>query len=518
MRPPEPGGAISGLVSVSPDTETEFLTISATSPDPRRAADVANAYAQAISANRTATRVGQLARSIKGFKRQLDALPPEPKGAAPDPRRAQLNEQIANLRSARNALRPDQGIIETAIPSSVPVGRSTRRAIELGIVIALLLSAGAIALAESSDRRIRDPEDLERLTGLPLLAAIPGSAFGSDVDEERDEEAFQMLRAALTYFNLDQSLTSVVIASAGQEDGKTTVAIRLAYAMARSGSDVILVDADMRHPRIATRLDLPLTEGLGSVLVGVRDLGEVLIGMPIRLPDGPDMGAHGTLKLLPAGAAAPNAAELLSSPTLKAVVLSLEQRADMVIVDSAAALAVSDTLPLLQLASGVVLVARMNRSTRAEVRRLQQVTTAARGTILGVVATGASDRGRSGYGYGYAPAPKHRGAWRRTWRGADREEAEWHSARSRPGSAPRGAPDAAKRAAEQMTAGPASPPNGSTRTAQTPPPDPPDRSAIDPDPRIGPWGPDARTDDRVPEPPTRSVPPRGDVLDDVSEP
>lgn len=514
MRPPEAGSAVSGLISVSPDTETEFLTISATSRDPQRSADVANAFAQAISANRTATRVSELARIIKGFKRQLDALPSPAGGAAtPDPQRAQLTEQIANLRSARNALRPNQGIVETAIPSSIPVGRSTRRAIELGIVIALLLSAGAIALAEGSDRRIRDPEDLERLTGLPLLAAIPGSAFTSDADEERDEEAFQMLRAALTYFNLDQSLSSVVIASAGQEDGKTTVAIRLAYAMARSGSDVILVDADMRHPRIATRLGLPRTEGLGSVLVGVRDLGQALIRMPIRLQEGPDMGVHGSLKLLPAGVAAPNAAELLSSPMLKSVVLSLEQQADLVIVDSAAALAVSDTLPLLQLASGVVLVARMNRSTRAEVQRLQQVTTAARGTVLGVVATGASNRGGSGYGYGYAPAPKPRGRWRPRRRNADGAAAKHPSAEARPPSSAPGEPSAAERG----TARPASSANGREPAEETAA-DGPRRTASDRGPESPSQETDTRTDDRQPESPTRSAAPRGAAFDDLFEP
>jgi Mrp family chromosome partitioning ATPase len=112
--------------------------------------------------------------------------------------------------------------------------------------------------------------------------------------------------------------------------------------------------------------------------------------------------AQGVLRVLPAGPAAPNPSELLSSERMEAILGELENQADLVIVDSAAALAVSDALPLLRWTSGVVLVARLNRSTRAGIRRLHKIITAANGTLLGVVATGAPARGGyDGYGYGY---------------------------------------------------------------------------------------------------------------------
>ncbi|HUR85614.1 MAG TPA: hypothetical protein VMY78_09730 [Solirubrobacteraceae bacterium] len=404
LRPQEPGGAISGLISVEPDTDTGFLTITARSPQPRRSADVANAFARAISANRTAQTVGQIDLAVAGLVRQRTNL------ARSDPQRRIVNEQIQKLRTLRSTQRPEQGIVETAVPSATAVGRNTRRAIELGIVIALLLAAGAVAVAESSDRRLRSADDLESWTGLPLLSAIPVSAFSSDEGEERDEEAFQMLRAALTYFNVDRRLASVVIASAGQEDGKTTVAVRLAYALARAGGEVILVDADLRQPRIGPRLGLRTTDGLGSVLAGNSTLTKTLIDLPVAMPGGAI--GQGSLRLLPAGPSAPNPAELLSSPSLRSVLSELEADADLVIIDSAAALAVSDTLPLLQVASGVVLIARLNRSTKAAIRRLQKVIEAASGTILGVVVTGASARSGYEYGYGYSLQPEPRPPWR----------------------------------------------------------------------------------------------------------
>src|SRR5205823_1967433 len=128
--------------------------------------------------------------------------------------RDELNGQLQRLRSLR-AAGTDSGaaIIEKAAVGA-PVGRNKRRALELGLVIGLLLGFGAVAIAENVDRRIRSPDDLEAMTGLPLLSAIPSSAFDPAEDDDlRDEEAFQMLRGALMYFNVDQRLKSVVITS-----------------------------------------------------------------------------------------------------------------------------------------------------------------------------------------------------------------------------------------------------------------------------------------------------------------
>jgi Mrp family chromosome partitioning ATPase len=87
---------------------------------------------------------------------------------------------------------------------------------------------------------------------------------------------------------------------------------------------------------------------------------------------------------------------------METLLAELEHQADLVVVDSAAALAVSDALPLLRWTSGVVMVARLNRTTRASIRRLQKIITSASGTLLGIVATGVQTRfGYDGYGYGY---------------------------------------------------------------------------------------------------------------------
>ena len=396
---PSSSGSLLGAIGVSADLDTGFVTITATDSSPQRAADIANAFGKAIAKNQADQATGQIVQAISRLQQQIAALPKSDSVG-----RAQLSSQLQRTRSLLAVgQNTNSAIIEKAAPSGTPIDRNTRRAIELGIVIALLLGFGAVALAENSDRRIRSAEDLEALTGLTLLSAIPETAFDPAEDEDlRDEEAFQMLRGALMYFNVDQKLRSVVITSPGQEDGKTTVAIRLAQSAARAGRNVILVDADLRRPQIGPRLHVDSVEGLGAILAGEADLWSCLVEIPVGAEGDNEITTQGNLRVLPAGIAAPNPSELLSSEAMERVLGELERGSDLVIVDSAAALAVSDALPLLRWTSGVVLVARLNRSTRAGIRRLQRIIEAARGTVLGVVATGAPKRGGyDGYSYGY---------------------------------------------------------------------------------------------------------------------
>ncbi len=112
-------------------------------------------------------------------------------------------------------------------------------------------------LLDSLDRRVRSPDDLEEFTKLPLLAAIAPSAFNGELETTPvDEEAFQTLRTSLTYFTVDRQIKSVLIASPGEQEGKSTVAVRLALASAHAGLDVVLVDADLRRAGATAKLGI----------------------------------------------------------------------------------------------------------------------------------------------------------------------------------------------------------------------------------------------------------------------
>jgi capsular exopolysaccharide synthesis family protein len=375
----EPPGTFAGEVEATADPNTGFLTITATDHDPARAAAVANAFAAALSRHQSEQANAVIDEQIAAATRQLANTPRSNPG-----QRITLSQQIAELRALKGSTGSGAVVVQAATPSATPIGPETRRAVELALVIAVLLGLGAVLLAENADRRLRTAEDVESLTGWPLLAAIPSSAFSPDhLEDPTDEEAFQMLRGALTYFNVEQQLGSVAVISPMVGDGKTTVAVGLATATARAGKRAILVDADLRRPQVCARLGLTAQAGLGAVLAGERALADVMLDYPLASP-----GA-GSLTVLPAGPPPPNPAALLASESMRRIIRELEGRADLVIVDSVAALAVSDALPLLQSVSGCVVIARMNRSSRAAVRRLQKMLGSAHGTVLGVVVTGS---------------------------------------------------------------------------------------------------------------------------------
>jgi capsular exopolysaccharide synthesis family protein len=389
LHPPANPSQIAGEVSASGDPATNFLTISAVDHNPARAAAIANAFAHAISQSLQSAAVSQIDETIKGVRAQLATIGHGAQNAAV---RQQLDQQLNQLRAARSTQGSEAAILQPATAPSSPSGPHLRRTVELALLIGLLLGLGAVVLAENADRKLRTPPDLEQLTDLPVVGAIAPSVFsGQLVTTPEDEEAFHMLRTSLAYFNANQRLRSIVITSAGEKEGKTTIALRLALNAAAAGQRIILVDADLRRAQVGARLDLHTEAGLAKVLLGEADLDSALVDYPVQ-----GVGS-GALKLLPAGPGAHNPSALISSDEMKHVLKELEQRADLVIIDTPAALAVSDALPLMGGVSGVVLVARMNRSARNTISRLQRMVTAAGGSLVGVVATGV----KSGPGYDY---------------------------------------------------------------------------------------------------------------------
>lgn len=386
MKPPANPGQIASEVSAQGDSTTNFLTITAQDPSATRAAEIANAFASAISQNLEQSAISQIDSTIKGIRTQLHDLGHNNSG-----QQSQLQQELDQLVASRSNQGGEAAILQAATPAGAPAGTSVRRVVELGLLIGLLLGFGAVLIAENADRRLRTPEDLEGVTELPLLAVIERSAFASGLATTReDEEAFQMLRTALMFFNVDRPLQSIVITSSGEKEGKTTIATRLAVATAMSGLKVVLVDADLRRAQVSARLGVHGSEGLGSVLAGGRQLADVLIRQPLV-----DQPGTGELLVLPAGPPPPNPSALMSSQRMRDTLAELEAQSDLVIVDTPAALAVSDPLPLMRSVSGVVVVARMNQSSRQTIRRLLKVIEAAHGNMLGVVATGAT----SGPGY-----------------------------------------------------------------------------------------------------------------------
>ncbi len=407
ISPPARPGALEAAISAKPDTATGFILLTATAANGKRAAAIANAYADAVVALRTNQARTLLSNAVNQISKQLT----QHRSGGSEHEREQLTSQLARLRAMRASAGADAQILQPAVASATPISPKVHRAVGLGLLAGLLLGMGAVAVAQSADRRIRHPEDLEELTGLPLLAVIPNGAFSEDVAGHSHEEAFHTLRSALMYFNIDKPLSSIMVSSPLRGDGKTMVATHLALVAARVGRDVLLVDADLRRPQVATRLHVEgeVTKsghGLAGVLTGQLALGDALVSVPLQPSDEDEpevaRAEGGRLRLLPAGGKVPNPSELLASRRMRDLLDEFGRIAELVIIDTNPLLSVSDSLPLFDAVSGIVLIARLNSTSRDALFRLQKTIANTGGNLLGVVATGAVLTGLYGhYGYGY---------------------------------------------------------------------------------------------------------------------
>jgi capsular exopolysaccharide synthesis family protein len=391
-EPPGKGRELLGQVVVAPTTPGEtkgsFLTIAAEASDPVRAARIANAFATALSRTRTGDAIDSIDRTIatlQDARHSLDGK--EGQEAAVE----ELAAQLQQLRGLKASQAGTTSVVERAVPATSPYSPKPLRNALLALLVAVLIAAGLVPLLDRLDRRLREPGELEELFEPPLLATIPDDAFPGHLPGWHVREAFQTLRASLTYFNVDRPLSTLVISSPAQWEGKTTVAVDLAVAYALDGGDVILVDADLRVPRAASRLGKEPSVGLERVLMDQGSVNEALVEV--------DAGA-GRLRVIGGVAPPPNPAALLGSQRMRSLLVELTERADTVVIDTPALLAVSDAIPLINQAQGTVLVARLNQTTREAARRANQVIAASGGTLLGTVATGAHEGGIYGY-YGY---------------------------------------------------------------------------------------------------------------------
>jgi capsular exopolysaccharide synthesis family protein len=204
-------------------------------------------------------------------------------------------------------------------------------------------------------------------------------------------EAFRVLRTNLQFMGLDQPLKSVVVTSAAPSEGKSTMVANLATAFAQTGANVCLVDADLRRPMIAKLLGLPAYMGLSQAVLGKDSLSNCLRASAIP-----------GVSVLTSGPLPPNPAELLGSARMTALLRSLEDRFDMVLIDTPPLLAVTDAAVLAPRVGGVVLVAMAGQTDRRQVLRAKGALEAVHAKILGVVLQGMkADRQEGYYHYEY---------------------------------------------------------------------------------------------------------------------
>jgi capsular exopolysaccharide synthesis family protein len=295
--------------------------------------------------------------------------------------------------------------LDRARPPTEPFFPSVRRNVVLAAAVSLFLGIGLAFLLAFLDRSIKSLEDVQAAAQLPVLGIIPmlGESDVPQNDEKaRDLYVFQhptsrvaeccrALRTNILFSGADKPLKTLVVSSPNPREGKTTSVIYLGTTMAQSGQRVLLIDSDMRRPRLHQSTSVPRQLGLSNLIVGEVDYADCI--KTTEIPN---------LYVLPCGPLPPNPAELLMTHRFQVVLEELGRRFDRILLDSPPLQAVTDAVVLSRHTDGVILVVKAGKTLREDITRSVRQITGVDGVVVGVILNELDlEERRGGYYYSY---------------------------------------------------------------------------------------------------------------------
>ena len=294
-------------------------------------------------------------------------------------------------------------------PAKVPVKKAKPKrlqAIALAFILGPMLGIGLTFFLQYLDTTIKTQDDAEQSMGLPVLGYVPAlreELNGETVSSERASydmlaldrprsalaEAFRSLRTALSFSTGTQDVRSMLVTSPSPLEGKSLVSINLAITFAQAGKRVLLVDSDLRKPRIHKTFGLSPTIGLSNLLTsgGGVQLAEVVQETEVE-----------NLYVLPSGPRPPNPAELLATERMRGLLEEMEQVFDRVILDTPPVVNVTDATILMHFVGGGLVVIRGFTTQRDLAQRAAELLQGTQGNMLGVILNNA-DTPKGAYGY-----------------------------------------------------------------------------------------------------------------------
>lgn len=296
--------------------------------------------------------------------------------------------------------------LEPALVPTAPIKPRPAMILFITLLLSSLAALGVAVLVEILDRTLKNEADVEQALGVPFLGMVPSiNAAGArrrdrDDDPSRDlfvfnnpksaaAECCRAIRTNLLFMSPDRELKRIAVTSSGPQEGKTTTCINVGVAMAQAGSRVLLIDTDMRRPRLHRAFGLSNEIGLSTVVVG-----ETPVGSAIKTTDVPN------LFVLPCGPVPPNPAELLHTERFREVLAQLGEQFDRLVFDTPPLIAVADAAVLSTAVDGVMLVTRFRKTTRDVARRVLRSLRDVNAPVLGAVMNDVDLESRE-YGYYY---------------------------------------------------------------------------------------------------------------------
>lgn len=349
-----PPGEVRSQISASTSPDTVLIEVQAEGPSPQEVAAVANA-------------VGDVVPNM------VD----------------RLEQPLSGPGAPRVAVRTLQSAAVPTAPSSIGL----KSALALGVLAGAVVGLGCMLARNALDTSIKSLQQLRAASGVPVLGVVqsdsgvpkrPLTVF-EDTGSPRAED-FRKLRTNLHLTAPDDPGRLILVTSPGHGDGKTTTACNLAIATAAAGSRVLVVEADLRRPRVAELLGLDRTTGLTNVLVG-----EVPFESAVQ------SWSSGLLDVLTTGQLTSSPSELLGSQQMRDLLTALGEQYDVVLIDAPPLLPVADAAVLAPLTEGVVLVCRYGRTTSTHVTSAVEALDAVSAELLGTVLTMVPKRRRGVY-------------------------------------------------------------------------------------------------------------------------
>ena len=403
--------------SVSADASSNILTFRVKSGDASQARLLANAFANAFVHYRSSTDTRVLDERIRRSDRQARTLyatlNSERSLGTPT---AATYQQISALNAQRTQLQQLKLLQSNAVSVSQQAFGAAQvqpKILQDGVAGALLGLVVGIALAsirEALDTRVRTSDEATDSLGVPLLGRVREPARALQLADDismmvdpsgRQSEAYRKLRVAFDFANLSHQARTVVISSAVAEEGKSTTVANLAVALALTGRRVCLIDMDLRRPHLERFFDLGGLPGLTDAVLGRATLQEVAytitlpeaMAAPSQNGNGSGASRDGMLSVVPSGHLPPNPAELLESDVLKRFLAGVAMGWDLVLIDSAPLVPVSDGVTVANQVDAMVIVLRLSSMNRVLIGELRRTLDLCRAEKLGLVSTGLGQDG-----------------------------------------------------------------------------------------------------------------------------
>lgn len=382
--------SIEEAVKVQPLGESNILGVTGRAASASGAARLANRYAANALAQRSELLRTQVAAAIAQLRRTAQI-----NGALSSGDAARLSE----LRAVQDRGDPSLSLAQSAQPPMSSTDPASWLVLALALVAGLTLAAIVAVVVERLDPRVRDPDEFFSLAPVPILARVPTirrrERGGSALDvPPAVREAFRTLQIQLDQRSSEDGRPggTIIVTGPSPGDGKTTTAICLALALVAAGHEVILMDCDVRHPDIGSRLGLDTSRGLVTLLSTPATLPELLQPIERLAP----------LRVLTAASSVGDVANLqLLTHRVATIFTEARSLANYVIVDTAPLGHVGDALALTPYADELLLVGRTNNSDRRAVARAVELLERAKTSPTGWVVIGDDSLGRDGsYVYG----------------------------------------------------------------------------------------------------------------------